>query len=54
MVWLIVVTGLAVDARRLPRAVQVLAFERGVIPYVPADRDRSGGDGGTQAAKARR
>lgn len=54
MVWLIEVNGLAVDARRLPRAVQVLAFESGVIPYVPADRDRSGGDGGTQAAEATR
>jgi hypothetical protein len=47
IVWLIEVNGLAVDARQLPRAVQVLAFERGVIPYVPADSDRRGASNGS-------
>jgi len=27
-----------VDVRRMPREVQVQAFEQGLIPYVPADR----------------
>lgn len=54
MIWLIEVNGLVVDARKLPRAVQVLAFERGVIPYVPADRDRSGTNSRMQTAEAMR
>ena len=54
MVWLVEVGGLAVDIRRLPRALQVQAFERGLIPYVPADRDRPGGNGRAQTAEAER
>lgn len=54
MVWLLEVNGLAVDIRRLPRLVQVEAFERGLIPYVPADRERTGGIGRTQTAEAER
>jgi hypothetical protein len=39
-VWMLeTTTGLVVDARRLPRAEQVRAFEMGLIPYVPADRE---------------
>ncbi len=30
--------GLIADIRYLPREVQVEAFERGMIPYIPADR----------------
>ena len=30
------VSGLAVDARHVPVDIQVEAFERGFIPYVPA------------------
>ena len=36
MVWLIEVDGLAVDSRSLPIEFQVVAFERGYIPYIPA------------------
>lgn len=39
MVWLIQVNGLLVDARVLPREIQQEAFERGLIPYVPAGGD---------------
>jgi hypothetical protein len=38
MVWMATVNGLMVDLRQMPREVQVAAFERGIIPYVPADR----------------
>jgi hypothetical protein len=36
MVWMIQVDGLVVDARWLPEALQVEAWRRGLIPYVPA------------------
>jgi hypothetical protein len=36
MVWLLEVDGLIVDARQLPEALQVEAWRRGLIPYVPA------------------
>lgn len=38
LVWVAEVNGLVVDLRDMPRAVQVIAYERGMIPYVPADR----------------
>jgi hypothetical protein len=39
LIWLAELDGLVVDLRNMPRAVQALAFEQGLIPYVPADRD---------------
>ena len=36
MVWMIQVDDLVVDARWLPEALQVEAWRRGLIPYVPA------------------
>jgi hypothetical protein len=36
LMWIIEVSGLAVDARHVPVDIQVEAFERGFIPYVPA------------------
>src|SRR5271155_5031267 len=36
LVWIIEVNGLAVDARHVPFEIQVEAFQRGLIPYVPA------------------
>jgi hypothetical protein len=36
MVWLLQVDGRLVDARQLPEALQVQAWRRGLIPYVPA------------------
>lgn len=38
LVWMAEVNGLMVDLRHMPREVQVLAFEKGLIPYIPADR----------------
>ncbi len=37
MAWTIIVNGLIVDARSMPYEVQVIAFEKGLIPYVPGD-----------------
>lgn len=42
-VWLLKVDGYVVDIRDMPLAVQNLAFEKGLIPYVPGERDRAGG-----------
>ncbi len=36
LVWIIEVNGLAVDARHVPFEIQVEAFQRGLIPYIPA------------------
>jgi hypothetical protein len=35
MVWLVMVDGMVVDIRRMPRALQEAAFAKGLIPYVP-------------------
>jgi Domain of unknown function (DUF6398) len=36
LAWIIEVNGLAVDARHVPLDIQVEAFQRGLIPYIPA------------------
>ncbi len=36
--WMIMVNGLIVDARSLPREIQEVAYEKGLIPYIPGDR----------------
>jgi hypothetical protein len=42
LVWMAEVNGLLVDLRHMPRDVQEIAFAKGLIPYIPADRkDRS-------------
>ena len=38
LVWMAEVNGVLVDLRDMPREVQVIAYEQGLIPYVPADR----------------
>ena len=38
MIWMLEVNGLIMDIRRCPREAQVVAFEKGLIPYIPADR----------------
>ena len=38
LVWMLNVNGLMMDVRQAPREVQVIAFHKGLIPYVPADR----------------
>jgi len=36
LAWIIEVNGLAVDARHVPPDIQAEAFQRGLIPYIPA------------------
>jgi len=38
MVWMLEMNGLMVDVRQMPREVQEIAFRKGLIPYIPADR----------------
>jgi hypothetical protein len=38
MVWLLEVNGFTIDVRHAPREVQEIAFKKGLIPYIPADR----------------
>jgi hypothetical protein len=37
-VWMVSVNGFGMDMRFAPRELQVEAFEKGLIPYIPADR----------------
>ena len=39
LVWMAEVDGLLVDLRHMPREIQEIAFEKGMIPYIPADRE---------------
>ena len=39
LVWLAEVNGILVDLRDMPREVQEIAFEKGLIPYIPTDRE---------------
>ena len=38
LAWMIMVDGLIVDVRNQPREIQEIAFEMGLIPYIPGDR----------------
>jgi hypothetical protein len=37
-IWMLEVNGLIMDIRQCPREAQVVAFEKGLIPYIPADQ----------------
>ena len=39
LVWMAEVNGLLVDLREMPREVQMIAHDKGMIPYIPADQD---------------
>lgn len=41
LVWMVQVNGLVIDIRHAPVELQRLAFEKGLIPYVPAECDGS-------------
>ena len=41
LVWMLKVNGLLMDIRMAPREAQVTAYEKGLIPYVPADQQRA-------------
>ena len=40
LVWLHEFNGFIVDMRTVPREIQEIAFEDGLIPYIPADRNK--------------
>ncbi len=40
MVWMLEVNGMMMDVRDAPREVQEIAFNKGLIPYIPSDRLR--------------
>ncbi len=39
LLWMAKVNGLLVDVRDMPREVQVIAYEKGMTPYIPADQE---------------
>lgn len=39
LVWMAEINGILVDLRNMPREVQEIAFDKGMIPYVPSDRE---------------
>lgn len=39
MVWMLNINGLMMDIRDCPRELQEMAFEKGLIPYIPSDRE---------------
>jgi hypothetical protein len=40
LVWMLEVDGMAVDIRTAPRGAQEEAYRQGLIPYIPADREK--------------
>jgi hypothetical protein len=38
LAWMIMVDGFVVDVRRMSRAVQEVAYEKGLIPYIPDEK----------------
>jgi hypothetical protein len=38
LIWMLEVNGFMMDVRHAPREVQEIAFNKGLIPYIPADR----------------
>lgn len=44
LVWMLEVNGFLMDIRMAPREAQVAAYEKGLIPYIPADRRQSARD----------
>ena len=39
LLWMAEVNGVLVDLRHMPREVQEIAYEKGLIPYIPADQE---------------
>ena len=48
LLWMVQVDGFIYDLRRATRELQVEAHERGLIPYVPADRKQIPDPQGTE------
>jgi hypothetical protein len=41
MVWMLKVNGFVIDIRQAPKELQQLAYEKGLIPFIPAERSGS-------------
>jgi hypothetical protein len=41
LVWMAEFNGMLADIREMPREVQVVGYEKGIIPYIPADQKSS-------------
>ena len=39
MAWMIMVDGFIIDARKMPREVQEVAYRKGLIPYIPENKE---------------
>jgi hypothetical protein len=39
MAWMIIVDGFVLNARTMPREVQKIAYRKGLIPYIPEDKE---------------
>lgn len=39
LIWMLEVDGIIVDIRWMSRQIQEIAYNKGMIPYIPADRD---------------
>jgi hypothetical protein len=39
MAWMVMVNGLIVDVRSMPLEVQRIAYEKGLIPYIPGEQE---------------
>jgi len=46
LVWMLSVNGSRVDVRPRPLAVQQIAYDKGLIPYIPALKQSAGSRGG--------
>ena len=44
LTWYLMVNGFIMDIRDAPREAQVIAYEKGLIPYIPADRENEAND----------
>jgi hypothetical protein len=40
LIWMMKVNGLLMDIRHAPREAQVVAFQKKLIPYIPADQNK--------------
>jgi hypothetical protein len=38
LIWMVEVSGLPMDIRHAPRQLQEIAFNKGLIPYIPGER----------------
>jgi len=45
MIWVVEVDGIFMDIRRCTREIQEIAFEKGLIPYIPADQTSASSKG---------